>query len=164
MGPGFTLYAFANFPIFLAYGPITSLPSSGANHSIDLTVSPIRHHVCFLSASAMVKIRLWQWMMLLGVFVAAFLLRAHNVSRVFLWLDETDMFNEYVYGAHPKSLVEFAMYTRDATTVTWGWPGIIWIVSRLFGPTIGVARMATVVVSAIGVPMLFFLVYRLLPD
>ncbi len=109
------------------------------------------------------KSPLWRWGMLAAIFLGGLLLRAHNVSRIFLWLDETDMFNEYVYGGHHKSLVDFALATRDATTVTWGWPGIIWIVSRTFGPTIGMARMPTVLVSAAGILVLFFLIYELLP-
>ena len=111
----------------------------------------------------MLKGRLWRWGLLAAIVLSGLLLRAHNVSRIFLWLDEMDMFNEYVYSDHHKSLVDFALYTRDATTVTWGWPGIIWIVSRVFGPTIEIARMPTVLVSAAGVLVLFFLVYRLLP-
>src|SRR3954466_7738412 len=111
----------------------------------------------------MLKGRLWRWGLLAAIVLTGLLLRAHNVSRIFLWLDETDMFNEYVYSDQHKSLVDFALYTRDATTVTWGWPGIVWIVSRTFGPTIGIARMPTVLVSAAGILLLFVLVYRLLP-
>jgi len=105
-----------------------------------------------------------RWLVPVAIALVALLLRAHQVSQVFLWLDETDMFNEYVYGEHPKSLVDFALSTRNATTVTWGWPAIIWIVSRLFGPVIETARMPTVFVSAAGVLLLFFLVYRILAD
>jgi hypothetical protein len=111
----------------------------------------------------MVKGRPWRWGLLAAIVLTGLLLRIHDVSRIFIWLDETDMFNEYVYGEHHKSLIDFALYTRDATTVTWGWPGLVWIVSRVFGPTIGIARMPTVLVSAAGVLLLFLLVYRLLP-
>jgi hypothetical protein len=106
---------------------------------------------------------LWRWGLLAAVVVCGFLLRAYHISRIFLWLDEMDMFNEYVYGQHPKSLVDFALYTRDATTVTWGWPGLIWIVSHVFGATIGVARMPTMLVSSAGVLLLFVLIYQILP-
>jgi hypothetical protein len=105
----------------------------------------------------------WRWGLLAAVVLCGLLLRAHHLSRIFLWLDEMDMFNEYVYGRHAKSLVDFALYTRDATTVTWGWPGLIWIVSHLFGATIAVARIPTVLVSAAGILLFFVLVYRLLP-
>jgi hypothetical protein len=105
-----------------------------------------------------------RWIVPAVIVLGALLLRAHDVSRILLWLDETDMFNEYVYGDHPKSLVDFALSTRNATTVTWGWPAIIWIVSRSFGPVIGIARMATVLVSTAGVLLIFLLVYRLLRD
>jgi len=114
-------------------------------------------------ANRMFKNGFWRWVLLGSVVLLGLLLRAHDVSRIFLWLDETDMFNEYVYGNHHKSLVDFALFTRDATTVTWGWPGIIWIVSRVFGATIGIARMPTVLLSAAGVLLLFLLVYNLLP-
>jgi len=112
---------------------------------------------------SMFKSGRWRWGLLAVVFIGGLLLRAYDVSRIFLWLDETDMFNEYVYSDHPKSVVDFALFTRDNTTVTWGWPGLIWVVSRSFGATIGTARMPTVLVSAAGVLLLFFLVYNLLP-
>jgi hypothetical protein len=106
---------------------------------------------------------IWRWGLLAVIVLVALLLRVHDVSRIFLWLDETDMFNEYVYSGHHKSLVDFALYTRDTTTVTWGWPGLLWIVSRVFGPTIGTARMPGVLLSVAGVLALFFLLDRLLP-
>src|SRR5579863_6908608 len=112
----------------------------------------------------MLKNERLRWICLALIVLGALLLRAHDVSRILLWLDETDMFNEDVYGDHPKSLVDFALSTRNATTVTWGWPGIIWIVSRSFGPVIGIARMPTVLVSTLGVLLVFFLVRRILPD
>ncbi len=115
------------------------------------------------NTASMDKGRFWRWGMLAAIVLSGLLLRAHHLSRIFLWLDETDMFNEYVYSDHHKSLVDFALSTRDATTVTWGWPGVIWIVSRFFGPTIQTARIPTVLVSAAGILVLFFLVYRLLP-
>jgi hypothetical protein len=106
----------------------------------------------------------WRWVLLAAIVLGGLLLRTHDVARIFIWQDETDMFNEYVYGDHHKSLIDFALYTRSATTVTWGWPGIVWIVSRTFGPTIGIARMPSVLVSAAGVMLCFFLVYNLLPS
>ena len=116
------------------------------------------------NANSMLRNGFWRWALLGCVALMGLLLRVYDVSRIFLWLDETDMFNEYVYGAHAKSLVDFALFTRDNTTVTWGWPGLIWIVSHVFGATIGTARMPTVLFSAAGVLLLFFLVYRLLPQ
>jgi hypothetical protein len=112
----------------------------------------------------MLKNERLRWIFPALIVLGALLLRAHDVSRIFLWLDETDMFNEYLYGNHPKTLVDFAMGTRNATTVTWGWPSLIWMACRLFGPVIGTARMLTVLVSTLGVLMIFFLVRRLLPD
>ena len=105
----------------------------------------------------------WRWALLAVVVLGGLWLRIHDLSRVFLWLDETDMFNEYVYGGHHKSLVDFALYSRRATTITWGWPGIVWVVSRTFGSTIAAARMPTVFMSAAGVLALFGLVFYLLP-
>ena len=111
----------------------------------------------------MLKTGPWRWVALAVIVLGALLLRTHDLSRIFLWLDETDMFNEYVYGDHPKSLVDFALTTRNTTTVTWGWPAVIWIVTKLFGPTVGVARMPTVIASTLGVLLIFVLVYHLLP-
>jgi len=82
----------------------------------------------------------------------------------FLWLDETDLFNESIYGNHHRSLLDFAFGTRNGTTQSWGWSAIFWIVTRAFGPSIAVARMPTVLVNTAGVALLFALVYRLLPE
>ena len=108
------------------------------------------------------KLKLWQWAVFAAVVAAALVLRAHAVSRIFLWLDETDLFNEWVYGAHHKSLVDFALTTRNLTTLTWGWPAIVWISARSLGGTVGAARFPTLLVNAAAVPLLFALVYRLL--
>jgi hypothetical protein len=105
----------------------------------------------------------WQWMLLGAVAFAALLLRAHHLSQISLWLDETDFFNEKVWGAHPQSLFDFAKSTKDATTNTWGWPAVIWISCRIFGPTVGIARMPSVVVGTAAVLLVFLLVYRLIP-
>ncbi len=92
----------------------------------------------------------------------AFLLRAHHLSRIFLWLDETDFFNEYLYGSHPKSLVDFALTTRRLTTNTWGWPAIIWISCRVFGATIEAARACSVLAGTAAVVLVSILAYRLI--
>jgi hypothetical protein len=102
--------------------------------------------------------------MLAAIVLGALLLRAHDVSRIFLWADETDFFNEGVYHKPPLPLIDFAWSTKAATTNTWGWPAIIWIFCRLFGATIGVARFPSVLVGATAVLAMFYLVYRLLPD
>jgi hypothetical protein len=112
-----------------------------------------------LSAS---RLKVWQWAVFAAVVAAALVLRAHAVSRIFLWLDETDVFNEWVYGAHHKSLVDFAFTTRNLTTLTWGWPAIVWISARSLGGTVGAARFPTLLVNTAAVPLLFALVYRLL--
>jgi len=106
----------------------------------------------------------WQWVFFAAVFAAAFLLRVHDLSRIFLWLDETDLFNESIYGNHHRSLLDFAFGTRNGTTQSWGWSAIFWIVTRAFGPSIAVARMPAVLVNTAGVALLFALVYRLLPE
>src|SRR5581483_6054795 len=94
--------------------------------------------------------RWWRWALLAGVLLAALLLRMHDVSRIFLWLGETDTFNEYIFGEHPKSLLDFAVTTRSTTTLSWGWPAVVWVAAKLFGATIGVARMPTVLLSTVG--------------
>lgn len=105
----------------------------------------------------------WQWGLLGLIATAACLLRAHDLPRIFLWLDETDFFNEYLYRNPPKGLIDFAVTTRNATTNTWGWPAVIWIVCRIFGPTIGAARVPSVVVGTAAVLLLFALAWRILP-
>lgn len=105
-----------------------------------------------------------QWSSLAFVLLAAFLLRAYDLSRIFIWLDETDFFNEYIYGNHPKALIDFAVTTKNATTNTWGWPAVIWMACRAFGRTIGVARAPSVLVGTAAVFLLFLLVYRAMPE
>lgn len=105
-----------------------------------------------------------QWGLLVLVIAGAVLLRWHDFSRIFLWLDETDFFNENLYGSHPKSLLDYALTTRNATTNTWGWPAILWMACRLFGATLPVARGCSLAAGTGAVAAVFFLVYRLLPE
>jgi hypothetical protein len=107
--------------------------------------------------------RKMRWTLLVVVVAGAFLLRVHEISRIFLWLDETDFFNDRLYGAHPQSLLDFARWTRDYTTNTVGWPAVIWMSCRLFGPTLGVARAGAAIAGTAAVALVFLLVYRLLP-
>lgn len=106
----------------------------------------------------------WQWASLAFVLLAAFVLRAYDLSRIFIWLDETDFFNEYIYASHPKALIDFAVTTKNATTNTWGWPAVIWMTCRVFGRTIGVARAPSVLVGTAAVFLLFLLVYQVMPE
>jgi hypothetical protein len=103
----------------------------------------------------------WRWGLLIALAAAAFLLRVHDLSRIFLWLDETDFFNPHVWGPHPQSLLDFAEGTKDSTTNTMGWPGIIWINCRLFAATLAVARAGAAVAGTAAVVLVFVLVYRL---
>jgi len=105
----------------------------------------------------------WQWMLLAVIVFAALLLRTYHLSQVSLWLDETDFFNEKVWGSHPQSLFDFARSTKDATTNTWGWPAVIWMSCRMFGATVGVARVPSVVAGTALVLLVFMIVYRLIP-
>lgn len=104
----------------------------------------------------------WPWLALAALIAAALMLRLHDLSRIFLWLDETDFFNEHLFGAHPESLPAFALGARDATTNTMGWPAIIWIVCHLFGTTLSAARAGAVIAGTAAVGLIFLLVYRLL--
>src|SRR5579863_1322534 len=106
----------------------------------------------------------WQWATIALIIVVSFLLRAYDLSRIFIWLDETDFFNEYLYHNPTKPLIDFAVTTKNATTNTWGWPAIIWVACRMFGATIGVARGPSVVVGTAAVLFLFVLVYQMLPS
>jgi hypothetical protein len=110
------------------------------------------------------KITPWRWALLVLVIAGAFLLRWHDFSRIFLWLDDTDFFNENLYGRHPKSLLDYALTTRNATTNTWGWPAILWMACRLFGATLQVARGCSLAAGTAAVAAVFVLVYRLLPE
>jgi hypothetical protein len=105
----------------------------------------------------------WQWAALALILVVSFLLRAYDLPRIFIWLDETDFFNEYLYRNPPKALIDFAVTTKNATTNTWGWPAVIWVACRVFGATIGVARAPSVLAGTAAVLFLFVLVYRMLP-
>src|SRR5262252_8920070 len=104
------------------------------------------------------------WVLLAAIIVFALALRVHNVSRVLMWLDETDVFNENIYGAHSKTLVDYATTTKNATSFNWGWPALVWIFCKMFGATIGTARMASVLINTAGVLLAFGLVYRLFAE
>jgi hypothetical protein len=110
------------------------------------------------------KVTPWQWALLILAIAGAFLLRWHDLSQIFLWLDDTDFFNENLYGSHPRSLLDYALTTRDATTNTWGWPAILWIACRLFGATLQVARGCSLAAGTAAVAAVFLLVYRMLPE
>ena len=75
-----------------------------------------------LEQSSPPRMKPWQWVFFAAVVAAAFLLRVHDLSRIFLWLDETDLFNESIYGNHHRSLRDFAFGTRNGTTQSWGPP------------------------------------------
>lgn len=105
----------------------------------------------------------WRWALLAAIVLGALVLRAHDLSQIFLWLDDTDFFNENLYLQPPTPLFEFAKTTRDATTNTWGWPAIIWVTCRIFGGTITVARAPSVFVGTATVALMFLLVYRVIP-
>jgi hypothetical protein len=107
--------------------------------------------------------KVWWWLSLAAVILGAFLLRVHDVSRIFLWLDETDFFNEQLYGDAPKSMLSFALATRNATTNTWGWPAVIWLSCHLFGATVTAARAPSVIAGTGSVFLVFMIVYRLNP-
>jgi hypothetical protein len=105
----------------------------------------------------------WQWILLAAIVVAASVLRFHHLSNIFLWVDETDFFNERVFLNPPQPLLAFMSQTRDATTNTWGWPAILWIACRFFGGTLQVARTPGALAGTAMVLAIFFLVHRLLP-
>lgn len=104
----------------------------------------------------------WQWVALAGLVIAAAWLRAHDLGKVFFWWDETDFFNENIYGPHPVSLVRFALATKASTTNTWGWPAIVWLFCKALGPTLTAARVPSVLAGTAAVLAIFVLVYRLL--
>ena len=106
----------------------------------------------------------WQWAVLAVVVLAAAALRFHDLSRIFLWIDETDFFNSRIFLNPPKPLLEYMRETRDATTNTWGWPAILWIACRFFGGTLQVARTPGALAGTFMVLAMFFLVYKLLPE
>jgi hypothetical protein len=110
------------------------------------------------------KLTPWQWALLVLVIAGAFLLRWHDFSRIFLWIDDTDFFNENLYGSHPRSLLDYALTTRNATTNTWGWPAILWMACHLFGATLEVARGCSLAAGTGAVAAVFLLVYRLVPE
>lgn len=101
-----------------------------------------------------------QWAMLAAVVIAGFLLRAHDFSRIFLWTDETGFsygpgyFNELIYGPHRAGLVDFAWvrnFKHPQSTNTWGWPAVVWIFCRVFGATLAVARLPSVLIESASV-------------
>lgn len=101
--------------------------------------------------------------MLATLLLLALGLRTYHLSGIFLWLDETDFFNEHIYRTPPQPLLQFAFSTKEATTNTWGWPAVIWTACRVFGGTIAVARAPSVLAGVGAVLLVFLLTYRVLP-
>lgn len=106
----------------------------------------------------------WQWILLAVVVLGAAIVRFHNLSNIFLWNDETDFFSDRVFLNPNQHLLGYLVHTRDATTNTWGWPAILWVVCRIFGATLQVARTPGALAGTGMVLAMFFLVHRLLPE
>jgi len=104
-----------------------------------------------------------RWVVLSILVLGALLLRLHGISHVFLWEDETDIFNAHLFYNPPQPLLDFAWATQKYTTYNWGWPAIIWLACRAFGATIGVARTPSVVAGCLAVLLVFLLTCRVLP-
>ena len=117
-----------------------------------------------LQSQAAKRLAIWQWLLLGVVVVGALALRLHDLSRIFLWMDEVDLFNVKLYGNPPQPLLDYALSSRDATTGTWGWPMTIWLACRAFGATLVVSRLPAVFVGTAAVGMIFLLVYHLIPQ
>lgn len=105
----------------------------------------------------------WTWIAAGALALFALLLRAHDLHRIFFWLDEADFFNEHVYGASPQPLLQFARATEAGTTNTWGWPVLIWLCCRAFGATLTVARLPSLIAGAAAAPLVFLVALRVLP-
>ena len=104
----------------------------------------------------------WRWFLLAAVVVGAAALRSGHLADVFLWVDETDFFNDKIFGNSPQPLLQYAIETRDATTNTWGWPAILWVTCRIFGTTLKIARTPGMIAGTAMVLAMFFLIYRIL--
>src|SRR5215831_12722081 len=104
----------------------------------------------------------WRWLWLAAIVAFAAALRSHHLSDVFLWIDETDFFNDKIFGNPPQPFLQYAIGTRDATTNTWGWPAILWVTCRLFGTTLKIARTPGMIAGSAMVLVMFFLIYRML--
>jgi hypothetical protein len=105
-----------------------------------------------------------RWVILSIVLLAALALRLHHVSHIFLWEDETDIFNARLFSNPPQPLLDFAWSTQKFTTYNWGWPAIIWLACHTFGASIGVARIPSVLAGTLGVLLVSLLTWRVLPE
>src|SRR6516225_5613165 len=92
------------------------------------------------AGASLSKVSLWRWLLLAAVVAGAAALRSHHLADVFLWIDETDFFSDKIFGNPPQPFLQYAIGTRDATTNTWGWPAILWLVCHLFGATLKIVR------------------------
>ena len=100
-----------------------------------------------------------RWLALALVVLAGLALRAHALESISLWLDETDLFFNAVYGAKPQPLVAYALERRERTTGTAGWPAFVWVSARAFGRTAAAARSASVAAGTAAIATLFLLIY-----
>lgn len=101
----------------------------------------------------------FKWYRLLLVLVILFVgmgLRFYRLEDIYLWHDETDWFDEQIYGHESLSLRRYAALKAQEHTVGPGWPVIVSLVCRAFGGTAMVARIPSVFFGTATVLAIFF--------
>jgi hypothetical protein len=104
----------------------------------------------------------WRQLILIATVVLfGLLLRLHALEDIHLWQDETDWFDEQVYGDMSVSLRRYAALKAQEHTVGPAWPIIVAGASRVFGGKAMVARLPSVFFGTTAIVALFFLVFRI---
>jgi hypothetical protein len=107
----------------------------------------------------------FNWYRLLLVLVILLIgvgLRLYALEDIYLWADETDWFDEEIYGEKSMSLRKYAALKASYHTVGPGWPIIVSLTCRAFGGKAAVARIPSVLFGAAAILAIFSLVYRVL--
>ncbi|MEJ2704471.1 MAG: hypothetical protein P8Z79_18710 [Sedimentisphaerales bacterium] len=107
--------------------------------------------------------RNWQKILLIAfVLLAGLSLRLYALENVFLWNDETDNFDEQIFGHMSTSLRRYAALESQELTLGPAWSLIIALTCRVFGGVVSVGRMPSVLFGTAAILCIFYLVYRLL--
>jgi len=107
----------------------------------------------------------FKWNRLLLVLVILFVgmvLRFHGLEDIFLWNDETDWFDEEVYGHKSLGLLRYAALKAQEHSVGPAWPIIVRLACKALGGTAMVARIPSVLFGTATILAILFLVYYVL--
>ena len=99
---------------------------------------------------------------MLIILLVGMVLRLYALEDIYLWHDETDWFDEEVYGHKTLGILRYAALKAQEHSVDPGWPIIVRLACKALGGTAMVARMPSVLFGTAAILAIFFLVYCVL--